>query len=92
MKASTRQTRISAISTIVEPTSTSFRRRKLRPLETSKTTLSARRAASSTPVVPYSASPTLITSVVVAVPLAWKALRSELSSGSTSEPGRRRVR
>ena len=36
----------------VDATSTSLRRRKLRPFSISNTTLSARRAASSTPVVP----------------------------------------
>ena len=33
-----------------------------------------------------------MTRVVAAVPLAWKALRSEVSSGSTSELGTTSVR
>jgi hypothetical protein len=45
-------TSASARSTTVDATSTSLRRRKLRPLSISNTTLSARRAASSTPVAP----------------------------------------
>ena len=68
--------------------SIALRRRKLRPLPlSSKTTLSARRAASSAPVVPYRVSTMLTTSVVVAVPLLRKALRSERSSGSISDAG-----
>ena len=51
-KTMTRLTRMSVISTTVDATSIVLRRRKLRPLGTSKTTFSARRAASSTPVVP----------------------------------------
>src|SRR4051812_22411064 len=60
-------------STTVDATSTSVRRRKLRPLSISNTTLSARRAAFSTPVVPQSATATLITNAVAAVPLFWSA-------------------
>ena len=75
------------MSTTVEATSIAFRRRKLRPPGTSKTTLSARRAASSTPVVPYSATTALMASVVAAVPLALSALRSELSSGAITDCG-----
>ena len=64
-----------------------MRRRKLRPLRTRYTTFSARRVASSTPVVPYSVTTTLIANAVVAVPLLRNALRSELSSGASADGG-----
>src|SRR3954453_10094902 len=51
-KARTRLTSTSAISTKVEATSIALRRRKLRPPSTSKTTLSARRAAPPAPALP----------------------------------------
>ena len=75
------------MSTTVDATSISLRRRKLRPCSISKTTLSARRAASRTPVVPYSATTTEIATAVVAVPLFWSARWSELSSGVTTDAG-----
>jgi hypothetical protein len=58
-----------------------------RPLSISNTTLSARRAASSTPVVPYGATATLIATAVAAVPLLRSARWSELSSGAMTEAG-----
>jgi hypothetical protein len=51
-KTRTRLVSVRAITTIVETTSIALRRRKLRPVWTSKTTFSARRQDSSTPVVP----------------------------------------
>ncbi len=51
-KTITRLTSTSVISTAVDPMSIALRRRKLRPPSTSNTTFSARRAASSAPVVP----------------------------------------
>jgi len=83
----TRLSSVSVMSTTVEPMSISLRRTKLRPEGARNTTFNARRAASRTPVVPYSATTTLITSAVAAVPLACSAARSELSSGTTTDLG-----
>ena len=51
-KTITRLTSTRTISTMVDAMSSALRWRKLRPPSTSKTTLRARRAASSAPVVP----------------------------------------
>ena len=75
------------MSTIEEPTSIALRRKKLRPDWTPKATFIARRIASSTPVVPYSAVTTLMASAVSAVLSLCSACRSELSSGVTTEAG-----
>jgi hypothetical protein len=74
--------------TRVEAMSIALRRRKPRPSPlSSNTTFSARRAASSAPVVPYRASGTLTASAVAAVPSLSIARRSERLTGSRTEGG-----